>query len=190
MNKQEAIEKIKNIGTLKINDTISHRQFEMVDKNKVLDIISQIHEPKKPVVPQYVADWYEDIKYDFYGNLECRTWDKFELLAENDNYIPEKPLTDDFTRWYYNTENAIQILVNMHQFGYEVEEETLYFVEIPNPNSEDIYDYFLKKDSSTGKVVLFKKSVNPLNNKDLWLTESEIKKDFEWAWQFAKEVEK
>lgn len=49
MNKQEAIEKIKNIGTLKINDTVLHRQFDMVDKNKVLDIISQINEPKKAI---------------------------------------------------------------------------------------------------------------------------------------------
>ena len=35
MNKQEAIEKIKNIGTLKINDTVLHQQFDTVIKNFV-----------------------------------------------------------------------------------------------------------------------------------------------------------
>lgn len=56
MTKQEAIEKIKNMSTLKINDTVLHQQFDMVDKNKVLDIISQINEPEKTVVPLFVAE--------------------------------------------------------------------------------------------------------------------------------------
>ena len=119
MNRDKAIKQIQKAGNLSVEHTE--------------DFYDSI--VPKPTVPQYVADWYEDINYDFYGNLECRTWDKFELLAENNNYIPEKPLADDFTRWYYNTENAIQILVNMHQFGYEVEEEKKYRV-ILKGNSE------------------------------------------------------
>lgn len=39
-----------------------------------------------------------------------------------------------------------------------------------------------------GKVYLCKGNFNPSKNKNLQLTEAEIKKDFEWAWQFAKEV--
>ena len=42
MNKQEAIEKIKNIETLNINDIIAGQSTDMVIKNQVLDIISQI----------------------------------------------------------------------------------------------------------------------------------------------------
>ena len=52
MNKKEAIEKIKNIGTLKINDTVLHQQIDMVVKNQALDIISQINEPKKSYCPE------------------------------------------------------------------------------------------------------------------------------------------
>lgn len=67
------------------------------------------------------------------------------------------------------------------------EPEKLYTVEIPNHNGgtylalcKDVdgklfFDVFLSKDWKTyGKCKL---------------TESEIKQDFAWAWQFAKEVE-
>jgi hypothetical protein len=46
MNKQEAIEKIKNIGTLNIYDKVAGQQVDTVIKNEVLDIISQIQEPR------------------------------------------------------------------------------------------------------------------------------------------------
>ena len=44
-NKQEAIETIKNIGTLNIYDNVAGQQVDMVIKNQVLEIISQIDEP-------------------------------------------------------------------------------------------------------------------------------------------------
>lgn len=83
---------------------------------------------EKPVVPQYVADWYEEIKGEFYLNLHYLAWDMFESLDE-DACVPKKTLNDDITRWYRKNENAIKIIVNMHQFGYEVEKETRYTVE-------------------------------------------------------------
>ena len=57
MNKQEAIEKIKNIETLNINDIIAGQRVDMVIKNQVIDLISQIDEPQKVVVPKFVAEW-------------------------------------------------------------------------------------------------------------------------------------
>ena len=56
MNKQEAIEKIKNIETLNIKDRIADKGVDMVIKNQVLDIISQIDEPQKAVVPKFVEE--------------------------------------------------------------------------------------------------------------------------------------
>ena len=47
MNKKEAIEKIKNIDTLNINDRVAGQQVDMVMKNQVLGIISLIDEPQK-----------------------------------------------------------------------------------------------------------------------------------------------
>ena len=63
MNKQEAIEKIKNIETLSINDTTTNQKVDMVIKNQVLDIISQIDEPQKVVVPKFVAEWLKKYRY-------------------------------------------------------------------------------------------------------------------------------
>ena len=57
MNKQEAIEKIKNIETLNIKDRIADKGVDMVIKNQVIDIVSQIEEPQKPVIPKFVAEW-------------------------------------------------------------------------------------------------------------------------------------
>ena len=66
MNKQEAIEKIKNIETLNINDIIAGQSVDMVIKNQVIDLISQIDEPQKVVVPKFVAEWVDDsMEYRF-----------------------------------------------------------------------------------------------------------------------------
>lgn len=80
-------------------------------------------------------------------------------------------------------------------FGYEVEEEQLYTVEIPDPNNR-FNAVFLAKEK--GKVRIGTGTFFDNVPDDKWkkdpnthLTESEIKQDFEWAWDagFAKEVE-
>ena len=179
MNKQEAIERIKNIDTLNINDMIADQQINMVVKNQVLDIISQIDEPKKPVVPKFVAEWVDDsreYRYDFDEWFDC------------DNQ-PEKVYD------WLNTENKRQAdihalsLVTLIVNGpnaVEIEKEKLYTVEIPNPNAEERPILFKKRD---GKVQIIFPSVPCWRVvKNAQLTESEIKEGFEWAWQFATEV--
>ena len=113
MNKKEAVQKLATAGRL----SIAHAE----------DLYDSLFE--KPVVKQYVADWYEEIKGEFYLNLHYLAWDMFESLDE-DACIPKKTLNDDITRWYRKNENAIKIIVNMHQFGYEVEEEIKYRVKL------------------------------------------------------------
>lgn len=59
MNKQEAIEKIEK-GKSNFNaweDLVRNRAFE-----DALTIVRKLDEPEKPVVPQFVADFYEPIK--------------------------------------------------------------------------------------------------------------------------------
>ena len=77
----------------------------------------------KPVVPQYVADWYEEHKDDFEIKL-------FQCICEAvENY--DKDLANDFENWLMSEElEVIQTLVNMHQFGYEVEKEPRYTIKI------------------------------------------------------------
>ena len=72
---------------------------------------------KKPLVPQFVADWYEEHK----GNFEIY----LSELCINFTCHRER-LSDELADWYEQLENKpIQTLVNMHQFGYEIKKEQL-----------------------------------------------------------------
>lgn len=78
-------------------------------------------ELNKPVVKQFVADWYEEHKDDF----EYNVWDWISSKDE-----PEK-IQSEFAFWVNDVENnPIQTLVNMHQFGYTIEKEKRYLVKI------------------------------------------------------------
>ena len=107
MNKDEAVNKIATVGRL----SIAHAE----------DLYDSFFE--KPVVPQYVADWYEENKEDFDYNL----WDYLTSC--------EQQKGDDFKEWI-NNNNTFQTLVNMHQFGYEVDEETKYRVRVKEITDE------------------------------------------------------
>lgn len=74
----------------------------------------------KPVVPQCVADWYEEHKNDLNDDI----WAYLTSWADTK--------WDEFKYWMYHTgrNKAITTLVNMHQFGYEVEKEPRYTVRV------------------------------------------------------------
>ena len=186
MNKQEAIEEIKNLEGLTILDKIINFDSEMIPKKKVFNIVNQIDEQEKPVVPQFVADFYEENKDDLEYNL-------YKLCID----FCEQKLRADLHGWF-NDDNhkCIETLVKMKLYGYEVEKEKLYTVEIPNPICDEYSRTFLGKYES-GKVGLYNwLDYTSIEFADNWkqeeyaqLTESEIKQDFEWAWKYAKEVE-
>ena len=71
--------------------------------------------------------------------------------------------------------------------GYEIEQEKLYTVEIPNPNSAG-GKTILFKQQNTNLVIMAMLDENINKPKYLWLTEAEIRKDFDFLWQFAKQV--
>lgn len=104
----------------------------------------------KPVVPQYVADWYEKHKDNFeeylfqcihdvvYFNNRDEVKDFKDWLSIVDGFMK-----DEFKAWMSQAyENgAIKTLINMHQFGYEVEvkKEKRYTVRIRNLDDEETY---------------------------------------------------
>lgn len=130
---------------------------------------------EKPVVPQYVADWYEENKKDFDYNL----WDYLTSW--------DRQTSTNFKEWINNENNATQTLVNMHQFGYEVEEEPKYSVEIKGASKDT---RFLKR-SEKGKWYFGNNGINlgmlPHTRKEL--------EDADFGWVFncpgveVKEVE-
>lgn len=119
MNKQELIKKYKELenGTFDI--------AAVVVCQSLLKDLEQLDEPQKVVVPQFVADWYEENKDDFETNLfQCI----YEIFGKhNDSELNE------FENWVIDENiKPFQTLVNMHQFGYEVEEEKRYIVRLKN----------------------------------------------------------
>ena len=74
-------------------------------------------------VPQFVADWYEKNKDDFKTSLFQCIYELFK--KRNDSELNE------FENWVIDENTKpFQTLVNMHQFGYEVDEEKRYLVKI------------------------------------------------------------
>lgn len=95
---------------------------------------------EKPVVPQYVADWYEGNK----RNLDLNLCSLVLGLAMNstDFYREElKAWAED------NKKTFITTIVNMHQFGYEVEKEPRYKVRIKGLSGKGIYLNRIVKDN-------------------------------------------
>lgn len=166
MNKQEVIEKIEGKRT-GCDDTIWGGAYdEAIDDASA--IVRQLDEPEKPVVSQFVADWYEPIKDDFEYNL-------YKLCTD----FREQKLRADLNGWFSNDNNKpIETLVLMHKFGYEVEKEKLYTVEIPNPNRADVS--LVLGLYNDGKVAIFAAFTDSWKyEKQYKLTEAEIKQDFE-----------
>lgn len=87
--------------------------------NQLKDADKIRRELNKPVVQQFVADWYEEHKDD----LEYDIWE----------YILHwgKQQKSEFYEWMNHANNKpFQTLANMHQFGYEVEREPKYTVKV------------------------------------------------------------
>ena len=87
----------------------------------VLKDLQQLDEPQPVKVKQFVADWYEEHKDEF----EYNVWDWLSSKSEL------RKIDSKFAFWLNDVDNTpIQTLVNMHQFGYEVEEEKRYLVKV------------------------------------------------------------
>lgn len=173
MNKQEAIEKVKEHGEFYSN--AFGGTVKMVPVGPIIDIIYEIHEPQKVVVPKFVAEWIEELKKSC-SNLAW-VWEVYPNEPKIKNWLES------------NTETFMSAWLD----GYEIEREKLYTVEIPDPNRPDTVTFlykengkvFIGSDIFLDEVPNYKWKKEPENQ----LTESEIKQDFEWAWQFRKEVE-
>lgn len=118
MNKDEAVQKLSKVARI----SVAYAE----------DLYDSFF--PKPVVPQYVADWYEEHKTSY----DYELWDYLSSWEDQKE--------DNFKKWIgesYETDKPIITLVNMHQFGYEVEKEVRYTVRF---KGIDGYSKYLNKD--------------------------------------------
>ena len=175
MNKQEAINELMS----KSREIIfGDDENVYLSRKRTIELISQIHEPQKVTVPKFVADFYESIKDDFEDEV-------YGLCLQFDRDNGE--LSSELYEWFECGKNEpIQTLVKMKLYGYEVEKEKLYTVEIPNPN---LKVHTILQKVGEGLVLAIVTNARWRDWAESKLTEAKIKQDFEWAWQWAKEVE-
>lgn len=131
MNVKELIEKYKSYeGKWNGKTGELARQFFLED-------LKQLDEPRKVKVKKFVADWYKRNEND----LDYKIWDYI--------YNWEDQEESEFKNWFNCSKKAFQTLVNMHQFGYEVDEEKRYLVKIKasgqyimnNPDENAVFFY-------------------------------------------------
>ena len=131
MNKQEALKRIE------VQKETLIRLTGWAVYVYIEELIKSLDEPQPVKVPQFVADWYERNEND----LDYNIWDYI--------YNWEDQEESEFKNWFNCSKKAFQTLVNMHQFGYEVDEEKRYLVKIKasgqyimnNPDENAVFFY-------------------------------------------------
>lgn len=151
MNIKELIEKIEALPSLTSITNI--RPY--VDKKIVLGLISQLDEPQKVTVPQFVAE-----------HIEWTKEEDFHLLGAMNRENFDKKLED----WFYTDDN-MELFARAWFDGYEVEKENRYVVSLKNGQP-------LTKTKS-GKAIYFNQDIITGNYK---FTRKELEEaDFGWV---------
>ena len=141
MNKQELIERIEGLKNLFGNKS------EYVEIDTVIRIISELDEPQKVQVPQFVSDYIDFKKtYDFhvYGAMRV-------IEDHYDKRVQE---------WFY--EGNIETFARAWLDGYEVEKEKRYLVKMKNLRALFCYLAYIPDEgywtlmASGGKSIVIK----------------------------------
>ena len=132
MNKQELIEKYEKL------EGVCKDPGAEIARLIFLEDLRELDEPQKVTVPQFVADWYEEYKDAFEGELfRC-----VDLITRD---FEDGDLSE-FEEWFIDGKTKpFQTLVNMHQFGYEVEKEKRYTVKMRTTNQPLFYNSLEKR---------------------------------------------
>ncbi|HEO6840192.1 TPA: DUF1642 domain-containing protein [Streptococcus agalactiae] len=165
------IEEAKKIVDKLSVDSDELWKIPMIPAHKVKALLDTLDQPK-PEVPQMIFDviksFDDDVDY-LHQHMSRQSDEVREWLTHNEREFYEAWLA------YPNI---------------TIEKEKLYTVEIPNPNERQLSFVLMRQLSGNVSIkVMHRDNLDLLKtDNDLQLTESEIRKDFDWAWQFREEV--
>lgn len=130
MNKKELIERIKGLKNLFGN------KAEYIEIDAVIGLVSELNEPQKVTIPQFVADLIE----------EARTyeWDLDDLFE----HISEYSGDSEVSIWFYTLVN-IDVLARAWLDGYEVEKEKRYTVKVKAVLGQYLGRYYINNEILT-----------------------------------------
>lgn len=179
MNKQELIEKLTRNRDKCFEEAKKYAGLswdpQILDAKalvymQVINWVEQLDEQPKVTVPKFVADWIKQCK------------EKATLADCLDGYYEisngEVVSSEDFQNWVVDNEND-ELTAKAWMFGYEVEKEPLYQIELPGTS----WGAYLTK-ADNGDLVIFQNTTSGST-----FTESEIKSIDERYWAFAVPVE-
>lgn len=109
INKQEFIERMKSLKNLFGNKS------EYIAIDAVIELASELDEPQKPVVPQFVSDWIE----------ECKD-DDFHLFGAMEGISSNQKKLD----YWFREDDNMELFARAWLDGYEVEKEELVKVRL------------------------------------------------------------
>ena len=117
MDKQEFIERMKSLKNLFGNKS------EYVEIDAVIELASELDEPQKVQVPQFVADWIEYSKYTDVTLVRALLVEKVDLY----NYANQKDSKE--LKEFLKVEGNQELFARAWLDGYEVEKEPKYTVK-------------------------------------------------------------
>lgn len=138
MNKEEVINKINEMT---VETFFSKTLF--VQQKEVIELIEQLDEPQKVVVPQFVAEIIE-----YYKGQNATIYDA----------LREKNFNKQYSEWLLNEQNAYDKVARAWLDGYEVKQEKRYRVKMKgidtnfnflNRHRNENYWIFSSKDKNT-----------------------------------------
>ncbi|HHJ7417408.1 TPA: DUF1642 domain-containing protein [Streptococcus pyogenes] len=187
MNIEEATKKIEDLHSVVAE--VDSYEVTLIPKCDVVKIIEEIDHQPKPTLQKEVVEWLEGLKKEFPDNLPNQL---YHVTRQGwGNGLEYKDSKTKKTKILHNCGGKIKKdLVNALINGYTVKKEKLYTVEIPNPNIIGNEHTVLMKNGF-GQIVMLRVCGDDWRtDKGYQLTESEIRKDFDWAWRdgFAEEV--
>jgi len=109
MNKQELIERMKSLKNIFGN------KCEYIEIDAVIELASELDEPQKVQVPQFVADWIE----------ECKN-DDFHLFGA----MEEMSLHQKKLDYWFREDDNMELFARAWLDGYTVEKEKRYLVKM------------------------------------------------------------
>lgn len=124
MNKQEFIEWMKSLKNIFGNKS------EYIKIDTVIELASELDEPQKQVVPQFVADWIEK--------------NRGSLFGLNYDSVPS-----EIYDWVYEEEENLKKLHLACAIGYTVEKEKLYTVKVKAVIGQYLGKYYLDNEELT-----------------------------------------
>ena len=118
MNKQELIERIECLKNVFGNKN------EYVKIDFVVELISELDEPQKVTIPQFVADWIEECKND-----DFHLFGAMEAISLNQKKLD----------YWFREDDNMELFSRAWLDGYEVEEEKRYTIRFKNIRKETRY---------------------------------------------------